>query len=235
MENRKRFNIPSEVAYLGALIILALSVAMCAAADFGVSMIAAPAYILSKKLTFLTFGQCEYIIQGLLFVAFCLLMRKIKAVYFISFATGVIYGALLDTWRLFVPLFNDAVIPAGSMAMPIRIALFVIGVPLTSLAIAVFFRIYLYPQVYDFFVKGISEKFNLDRIRFKRLYDASFLIISCAMSLIFFGKFDGVGIGTIVITIVNSFLIGRFDRLLDRYCRFVPMAKKFAAQFELKE
>lgn len=234
-KNRKSIRMPSEAAYLAAIIILSLSVSMLAAADFGVSMIVAPAYLLSKKLLFLSFGQCEYIIQGLLFIVFCILMKRIKPVYFMSFASGLVYGVVLDAWRWAVPLFNEAITPAGSMDMPIRILLFVVGVPLSSVSIAVFFHTYLYPQVYDFFVKGICEKYNLDRTRFKRIYDAAFFAVSCAMSLLFFGRFVGMGVGTIVITAVNGLMIGFFDRLLKKHFEFVPLSHKFAAYFELAD
>ena len=91
----KPVRIPAEVIYAAAILILSLSVAMAACTDFGISMIAAPAFILSEKLP-LTFGQCEYIVQGLLFIVFCLLMKKVRLVYFSSFLTGLVYGAALD-------------------------------------------------------------------------------------------------------------------------------------------
>lgn len=229
--NPRSIRVASEAAYLFAIVLLSLSVAMLACADFGVSMIVAPAYLLSKKIGFLTFGQCEYIVQGLLFLLFCILMKKVKPVYFVSFATGLIYGAVLDAWRSLVPLFNEAVTPPGSMGMPWRILLFAVGLPLTSLSIAVFFHTYLYPQVYDFFVKGISARFGWNRTHFKRMFDASFFLISCAMTLLFFGRFVGVGVGTVIITACNGILIGWFDRMLDRRFAFVPMAKKFASHF----
>ncbi|MBR2338785.1 MAG: hypothetical protein IKA63_04890, partial [Clostridia bacterium] len=59
----KKITLPDEIVYLAATVLLALSVAMLTAADFGISMIVAPAYILSQKLGFLTFGQSEYVIQ----------------------------------------------------------------------------------------------------------------------------------------------------------------------------
>ena len=58
----KKIRISSELTYLIATVILAFSVAMITITDFGVSMIVAPAYILSQKLGFLTFGQSEYVI-----------------------------------------------------------------------------------------------------------------------------------------------------------------------------
>ena len=105
MENKK-IKISSELVFLLATVILSFSVAMIATTDFGVSMIVAPAYILSQKFTFLTFGQSEYIIQAILFIVFCIAMKKVKLIYFCSFLSGIIYGAILDLWRL-IPIFNQ--------------------------------------------------------------------------------------------------------------------------------
>ena len=110
----KKINLSSEISYIVALILLSFAVAMVSATNFGVSMIVAPAFILSQKIGALTFGQCEYIIQGILFVLFCILMKKIKLAYFCSFLTGVIYGFMLDFWRTIVPHFNPSLTVPGS-------------------------------------------------------------------------------------------------------------------------
>ena len=68
MNVKKKIKVPSEAVYVASCVLLALAVAMLTAADFGVSMIVAPAYILHLKLGFLTFGQAEYVIQALFFV-----------------------------------------------------------------------------------------------------------------------------------------------------------------------
>ena len=133
---RKKPSISGEWAYALAIVIMSLSVAIVAAADFGVSMIVAPAYILSLKVPALTFGQCEYIVQGLLFLVFCLLMGRVKPLYFTSFLTCLLYGAALDFWRAVIPMLNPAVTPPGSMGMPLRIAFFVVGTVITALAVA---------------------------------------------------------------------------------------------------
>ncbi len=230
----KKIKVYSEVVYLVAIIMLSFSVAMITSTNFGVSMIVAPAYILSQKLSFLTFGQSEYIIQGILFIVFCCLMKKVKIVYFSSFLTGIIYGAVLDLWRLIIPHFNPNITVPGSMAFPLRIIYFVIGALLTSLSVALFFKTYLYPQVYDFFVKGISNKFSVSRTKFKTGFDASCLIIASIMTFLFFGKFVGVGIGTIIMTCFNGLIIGIFGKLLDKIFVFEPIYKEFSKKFELK-
>lgn len=229
----KKITAYGELVYALAIICLSFSVAMLSAANFGVSMIVAPAYIISQKLGFLTFGQGEYLVQSILFIVFCILMKKVKLTYFSSFATCLIYGAVLDLWRTVVPVFNPSVTEPGSMAMPVRVVFFIIGMVLTSFSVMLFYKTYLYPQVYDFFVKGISHRFGKDRTKFKIAFDFSCLAVSCALTLIFFRKFVGVGIGTLILTALNGFMIGWFDRMFDKFFIMKPRFPKFAAKFDL--
>ena len=57
----RKIKISGEVAYFAAIILLSLAVAILSAADFGISMIVAPAYLLSLKTSILSFGQAEYV------------------------------------------------------------------------------------------------------------------------------------------------------------------------------
>ena len=230
----RRARIHSEILYLAAILLLALAVAMTAAADFGVSMIVAPAYLVSLRFSVFTFGQSEYLLQGVMIVVFCLLMKRVRIVYFSSFATCLLYGAILDGLRSVIPLLNPAVTAPGSMSLPIRIALFAGGMVLTSFSVALFFGTYLYPQVYDFFVKGVSAHFHLNRTTFKRCYDAGSLAVSVALSLIFFGKFVGIGIGTLIMTAFNGLLIGWFDKQITAHVEIVPLFPRLAEKFALQ-
>ncbi|MCQ2471657.1 MAG: DUF6198 family protein [Clostridia bacterium] len=229
----KKIKIPGEIVFLIANILLALSVSMISASNFGVSMIVAPAYILSQKLTFLTFGQSEYIIQAILIIVFCIVMKKVKLVYFSSFVTCLIYGFILDMWRSVVPLFNPNVTAPGSMAMPVRITLFVVGMVMTSFSVALFFHTYLYPQVYDFFVKGVSKRYDIKLSKFKTCFDFSCLAVACIMTLVLFRKFVGVGIGTLIMTALNGTIIGFFNKIIEKYIDTTPLAPNFAKKFEL--
>ena len=228
----KRIKLHSEAVYLLGLLILSLSVAMITATDFGVSMIVAPAYILSLK-TGLTFGQCEYIVQGVLFIVFCALMKRVKAVYFCSFLTGAIYGAMLDLWRIAVPHFNPDVTAPGALPVAIKLIYFVLGMCMTSFSVALLFRSYLYPQVYDFFVKGICERYSLNRDKFKSGFDACCLLVSVAMTLLLFGRFEGIGVGTLIMTVCNGLLISTFGKIIDRCFIITPASKKLSIVFEL--
>ena len=77
VNERRKITIPNEIAFLLSNVILAFAVAMVSAADFGLSMIVSPAYLLHLK-TGLTFGQAEYVVGTILFTIFCIWVRKIK-------------------------------------------------------------------------------------------------------------------------------------------------------------
>ena len=66
-----KIKVSSEIAYFAAIILLSLAVAILSAADFGISMIVAPAYLLSLKTSFLSFGQAEYGVQACVFALLC--------------------------------------------------------------------------------------------------------------------------------------------------------------------
>ncbi len=228
----KKIKFSQELSYFVSIIVLAFAVSLMSAANFGLSMIVAPAYILSQKLTFLTFGQCEYLLQGIFFIVFCILMKKIKIQYFTSFLTCIIYGFFVDFWRKVIPILNPDITPPGSMDFYIRIIFFVLGMLLTAMSVALCFKTYLPPQVYDYFVKEISKRFNIDRTVFKRCFDAFMLMLGILLTLVFFGKFIGVTIATVFIALINGMIIGFFDKLYDKIFNFVPTFPKLAKQFK---
>ena len=229
----KKVKIPSELVYVMAIVLLSLAVAMLTAADFGISMIVAPAYLLSLKLNFLTFGQAEYVIQAGVFIILCIVLRKFKFIYLFSFVTCLIYGAVLDLWRL-IPFFNPSVTAPGSMALWARIIMFVAGVLLTSFSVALFFKTYIYPQVYDFFVKAVSLRYGIKLSLFKTAVDLTCLTASVIMTFCFFGELRGLNWGTLVMAVFNGTIIGFFSDLLDKAFDVQPLLKKFSSLFALE-
>lgn len=231
-QKNKKITLSSEAVYAVGIILLSLAVAILTSADFGVSQVVAPAYLLSLKLDFLTFGQAEYIVQAGVFLLLCVVLKRFKIVYLQSFVTCLIYGAVLDLWRK-LPCFDPSVTPPGSMALWLRIVMFVFGALLTSFSVALFFKTYLYPQVYDMFVKAVSVKYNIKLSVFKTIVDVTMFISSIIMTYCFFGKIIGIGFGTLIMAFINGFIIGLFSKLLDRHFDFKPTFENFAKHFEM--
>ena len=234
----KKIRVSNELIYVLAVIVLSFATAMLAAADLGMSMVVAPAYIVSLKVKALTFGQAEYIVQGMLFILFCVLMKKVRRLYFFSFVSGLLYGAVLDFWRMVIPRFDPERFAPGSLPLSIRIVYFIVGFLLNSLGVALYFKTYFYPQVYEFFVKGISRQFKIALPEFKIRFDMTCLVIAIVLSFSLFYGLVGIGVGTVVLALGNGALIGFYGRWMDRHLdtwdRWERLSERFENGFSLK-
>ena len=230
---RHKKKIYSEIIYIIAIIFMSLGIALISLSELGLSMVVAPAYIISEKIDGLTFGRAEYMVQGMVFCVFCIIKKKIKPVYFFSFFTGIIYGILIDIWRNIWGKYMTFIVQNRNFVLGWRIIYFVIGVLSLSFSVSLFYRIYLYSPVYEFFVKGVSKEFGIDVIKFKRAFDASGLIIACILSAVLFQKLIGVGIGTFIMAYFNGIIIDHIGRLVDKNIIIEPYWKNAAKKFEL--
>lgn len=212
----KKIRLSDEMVYILGAVILSLATAMLSAADFGLSVIVSPAYLVSLKAPFLTFGQAEYVVQGILFLIFCAAMRQVKPLYFGAFLSGVIYGFILDLWRTLIPHFNPDVYAPGTLPIAVRVIYFVIGFFINAFGAVLYFKNRYYPQVYEFFVKGISEKYHRDLAKFKLRFDLVFLLLTVTLSLAMFHGFVAIGAGTLIMACCNGPLIGVYSRWFDR-------------------
>ena len=212
-----KIRVSHELVYILGAAILSLATAMLAAADFGLSVIVSPAYLVSVKTGLLTFGQAEYVVQGILFILFCIIMRKIKLLYFGAFLSGIIYGFILDLWRTWIPHLNPDIYPTGTLPIQLRIVYFVVGFFINILGVTLYFKNRYYPQVYEFFVKGVSEKYHIELSKFKLTFDLAFLALSLILTLVMFHKIVAIGVGTLIMACCNGPLIGAYSRWFDKH------------------
>ncbi|MCR5154096.1 MAG: DUF6198 family protein, partial [Lachnospiraceae bacterium] len=204
-----------EVAYLLGIFLVAFSAALLSRADFGVSMIVAPAYLLylkvSESVSWFTFGIAEYIVQGSLIILMMIVMRKIRFSYLLAFVTTFFYGSVLDLCMKLV-----SYIPADNLG--IRIFLFAFGLIICGPGVALMFNTYLPQEAYDMFVVRVSERYDLNRSKFKIGYDITSTLVSVIFSFAFFGmwNFVGINIGTAISALLNGLIIGLFSKLFDK-------------------
>ena len=219
----------TEAAYVLGIVILALGTALMERADFGMSMVVAPAYLVhlkvSEVLPFFSFGMAEYMLQAVLLILLSLILRKAKRTYLFSFVTAVLYGFALDG-----AIWAASFLPYSGMVF--RIACYIAGLLLCSLGVAFFFHTYIAPEAYELFVKEIAEKHSLPISRVKTIYDCISCGASILLSFAFFGlwHFEGVKIGTVICALVNGWIIGRISMLLNSHCQFrdgLPFRKYF--------
>ncbi len=221
----------NEIAWLAGIILCALGVALCTKANFGLSMIAAPPYILHLKLVenfpWYSQGTSEYIWQFFLLILTCIAVQRVHWKYLLSFGTGILFGLTLDMW---LTVLGGGAPFAGIF---VRILAFLAGNMLTALAIAFFFRTKLPLEIYELTVAEISRRYKISVNHVKLWYDVSMLVISLLFALLLMGGFVGIGIGTVITTLSNAAMITLAGKILDRYCTFEPRFPKLIEKLSL--
>jgi uncharacterized membrane protein YczE len=154
----KKLKKSSELLWAFGILFVALGVTICSKADLGVSMIAAPAFVISEAISSLisgfSVGVTEYVIQGVILIILCIVVGRFNWRYLLAFAVAVIYGYTLD---LFLWLF------AGIQFNYIwlRWVMLIVGDIITAFGVACFFRTYMPLQVYELFVAEVSNRFSI--------------------------------------------------------------------------
>lgn len=214
----RKLKIYSEFAFFIGLILLSAGVAFVIKSNLGISPVQSSAYILYQRFPSLTFGTYNYLIQLLLVIFLCILIKKLKVRFVLSFLSAVLYGFTVD---LFIKIIGF--LPMNSLF--IQIIFFVIGFWLIIFGVTFCFRTNIPLMPYDIFVMDLSSHKKLNRNNVKIIFDISFLSIGIALSYIFFGKLVGIGIGTIISGLFSGIGIKYFGILLDKTVHFSPLFK----------
>ena len=233
MKKIKRSN---ELLWLMGIIFVALGVALCNKADLGVSMIAAPAFVVSEALQsisgFFSPGTTEYMLQGAILILMCVLVRRFDWRFLLAFVVAMGYGYILD---LFIWIISGIQV---NTALGSWITL-LIGDCVTAFGVACFFRTDMPLLVYELFVAETANKFNIKIPRMKFFFDMSLLVISIVLAFSLFGdaatfewsaiwkkSFHSIGLGTLITTAINSPLISLMGKLVDRFFGSAPRFPK---------
>ena len=220
----------TEVAYAIGLTARAFGTALMERADFGMSMVVAPAYLIylkvSEYLNWFTFGMAEYCFQAFLIIVLALVLHRFRRKYLFSFLTAFIYGNVLDVMMKAVNL-----IPGNGI--PLKIACYCLGLVVCAIGVALLFKTYISPEAYELFVKEISLEYNFNINKTKTVYDCCSCMIAIAMSFLFvgFGHFEGVKLGTVICALVNGWIIGKCSSFLEKHFDFID-ALNFRKSFD---
>ena len=232
----KKVKNASELLWVLGIIFVALGVAICSKADLGVSMIAAPAFVVYEAVLPLwsgfSVGMVEYIIQGFMLIILCLVIRKWNWRFLLAFAVAVLYGYALNffLWLLSPIEFNITLV---------KWVMLIIGDIIVAFGVACFFSTYMPLQVYELFVAEISGAFKISITKVKAVFDITLLFISVVLAFVLFGdakifdwssithcSFHSIGLGTLVTTAINSPLINISSKFIKRHFDAAPRFKK---------
>ena len=207
----KMFNV---INWCLGVVLCSLGICLCTKGGFGLSMIAAPPYILHiwlrGRFSWFTQGTAEYFWQAVILLVTAFSARRFRLKYLLSFLTALCSGFVIDGWLYLL---------GGNglwSSMPVRIASFLLGMCITSLAIAFYFHTTLPLSAYELIVTELSERYSWDKTKVKQINDAVMLLLSVLLAVLLNGSLTGIGIGTVIITLCNATLIRLCGREIER-------------------
>ncbi len=186
--------------YIAGLFILALGVSVSIKSDLGISPVNSLPYVLSHIVNI----EMGYLTMGV-FIAFIglqvmILRREFKIINTLQILCSIAFG-------YFVNLSNYLM---SSFAAPdhilLRLVIAFTSAALCGLGIFLYVEARVMPLPAEGLTKAISDKTGRPFSTVKVMFDLTMVIISLAFSVIFLGRIQGIGIGTII----SAFFIGKF-------------------------
>lgn len=212
-------NFSTELCYVLGLLLISLGISFTQRANFGMSMVVAPSYLIHLQLSeywpWFTFGMSEYCFQGLLIIILCIVLRKFKIKYLLSFLTAFIHGLILDLF-----IFLISFIPHFGMFD--RVLSFILGTIFTCVGVAFIFNTYLAPEAYELFIMEVNSVIKKKIKIVKTIFDSTCCLLAIILSFVFMGKwnFEVVGVGTLIGTLLNGSIVGIFDKQFKKLFNF---------------
>ncbi len=194
------------IMYFGGLFILALGVAVSVKSNFGVSPVSSIPYTVTCVWGF-DMGIATVVYYTVLVILELLILRKdFKPIYFLQIFAGLIYGS-------FTTLTNNcmALIPIPDN-MVFRIIELIVSIGLISTALFLYVPANIIQNPPEGAIQAIAKKTKNDFPKIKIFYDITAVLISLITCLIFTGKIESVGIGTIA----DALLVGTVLKFMTK-------------------
>ena len=209
-----------EVALLAAVMINSLAVVLMLHSGSGISAISSVPYAFSLVLPRLSLGTWTYLFQGALVLGLMLLRRRFVPAYLLSFVVGFVFGKLLD--------LHKAWIDALSATLPLRVLYFVLSYVLLAIGIAISNRCKMPIVPTDLFPRELAAITGWPYSRIKVTFDVLCLATTALMTVVFLGRLDGLGVGTVLAALTLGKAIGKVGEVLDRHMTFVSCLEAYA-------
>lgn len=188
-------------------------VAFITKSALGTSQISSVPYVLSLRFPSVSFGMTTFLVNLLFILIQVLLLKKdFQPVQLLQIAVNVLFSALIDVSMTLLSFFQPE-------AFWLRILSLLAGCVILAVGIS----IEVAPDVLvvpgEGAVRAISRTTGMKFGSAKIYFDVSLIVIASALSLLFFGRLNGVGLGTVV----SALTVGKFVNIVNRY---FPLIRK---------
>ena len=207
-----------ELALALAVIINSFGVVLMLYSGAGISAISSVPYAFSEVIPKVSLGTWTYIFQGLLVLSLMILRKMFVPQDLFSFVVGFIFSELLDVHKMWIDI-----LPTD---LDWCVLYFVVSYFLLCIGIALSNRCKLPIIPTDLFPRELSEIINVSYSKVKIIFDVTCLAVTAGMTLIFLGRLDGLGIGTVLAAFTMGKTVGIIGNMVDKKFRFVSFLSK---------
>lgn len=186
---------------IGALFCIAFAVTLAVKAALGISPVSSNPFVLSNILPF-SFGQMVMAFQ-FLFVIFqiLLLKRNFPPVQLFQVPLAIVLGLFQDLTDALMVNFNPETMVARLVTILVSSVIIAIGISAELKA-----GLLVLPS--DGFLAALSTRLKRPVSTIKTIQDIVFVTIATSLSLIFLGRIQGIGIGTVIFALLVGPVIG---------------------------
>lgn len=209
----KKYIFRGELALAAVVVMNSLGVVLMLRSGAGISAISSVPFAFSEVLPRLTLGTWNYLFQGFLVFSLMILKKRLVPQYLFSFVVGFAFGKMLDVHELWV---NTLPLGPGW-----QVLYFVLSYLILSFGIAVSNRCGLPIIPTDLYPRELSEIISAKYSRIKISFDVICVAVTAAMTVLFLGHLEGLGIGTILAAFTMGKMIGFMGDQMDQKIRFV--------------
>lgn len=183
------------LCFVLGLLINSFGIAFITKATLGTSPISSVPYVLSKRFQ-PSFGEFTFVINMLFIVAQVVLLRRdFRPVQLLQIVVNVLFSSFVDVSMGLLGWLNPTGVVAPLLSLVVGCCILALGI-----SVEVAPDVVLVPG--EGIVRAISATLKRPFGSCKLCFDATLVVISCALSLVFFGGLSGVGLGTIVSALI---------------------------------
>ena len=199
------------------LLINSFGIAFITKSSLGTSQISSLPYVLSLRFP-LSFGGFTFLMNTVfILIQIAIQRRDFPPVQLLQIAANVLFSGFIDVSMVALSWLHPAGWPARGGCMLLGCAILACGI---SIEIA--------PDVItvpgEGLVRVLAQAAGKDFGRVKLVFDVSLIVIASALSLLFFRRLQGVGIGTVVSALIVGPLVSLFSRVLPGLGRIRALA-----------
>lgn len=182
-------------------------VAFITKSALGTSQISSVPYVLSLWKPSMSFGMTTFLFNMLFILGQVLLLKRdFRPLQFLQIAVNILFSGLIDVSMALLWFFQPETLLMRLVSLLVGCVILAVGI-----SIEVAPDTLVVPG--EGIVRAISQVTGKPFGTTKVYFDVSLIVIAVVLSFLFFGKLNGIGVGTVV----SALTVGKFVNVIDRH------------------